>query len=94
MASSHPNVLGEANQVADTFFEAFSLFGQCHRGYNSSHHMSDEEIDKLGNIMYVSTIPVHIHTSLFILRNQHHQFFEVLQEKFPSCYSDPQDAHS
>ena len=48
MASSYQAVQPDAAKVTETFRKAFLLFGQCHRGYNSSHYMSDAEIDELG----------------------------------------------
>ena len=42
------SVQAEANKMADTFAKAFELFSQCHNGYNSSHYMTDQDIDQLG----------------------------------------------
>ncbi len=49
VASSYPPIQEGANQVATKFAAAFTLFGKCHRWYNSSRYMSDKDIDKLGN---------------------------------------------
>ena len=35
---------------ADLFAAVFGMFGNCHRGYNSSHCMSNADIDEPGNI--------------------------------------------
>ena len=48
VASSYEAVQPDAAKVTETFSKAFLLFGQCHRGYNSSHYMSDADIDELG----------------------------------------------
>ena len=48
MASNYPFVQPDAAKVTGTFAKAFDLFSQCHNGYNSSHHMTDRDIDKLG----------------------------------------------
>ena len=39
-----------ADGMAHKFQEAFSLFGRCHKGYNSSADMNDKQIDDLGKI--------------------------------------------
>ena len=48
VASNYPFVQPDAAKVTGTFAKAFDLFSQCHNGYNSSHHMTDGDIDKLG----------------------------------------------
>ena len=50
----HPSSKTSAEKTVDLFAVAFDMFGNCHRGYNSSHCMSDKDIDELGNIPFTS----------------------------------------
>lgn len=47
-ATPHASIAQAANEMADTFAQAFELFGRCHRGYNSSTCLTDGEIDTIG----------------------------------------------
>ncbi len=52
MAKSHQPIVLQANRTASKFAEVFNLFGECHRGYNSSFSLSDKDIDNLGKKNY------------------------------------------
>jgi len=52
VAENHPSSKVSAEKNAGVFAKAFNLFGNCHRGYNSSHYMSDGDIDELGNNLH------------------------------------------
>ncbi len=39
----------EKKEESEVFARCWTCFGNCLRGYNSSHCMTDEDIDKLGN---------------------------------------------
>ena len=47
---NYPSSKSCAEKAANLFMEAFDFFGHCHRGYNSSHYMSDEAVTDLGNV--------------------------------------------
>ena len=50
VAADYPCAQSQANSIANKFAQAFELFGKCHRGYNSSHCLSNEDIDQLGKL--------------------------------------------
>ena len=50
----HPSSKTSAEKTVNLFAVAFDMFGNCHRGYNSSQCMSDKDIDELGNIPFTS----------------------------------------
>ena len=48
IAENHHELQTDTGKVVKNFQEVFTLFGKCHRGYNSSTYKTDEEIDKIG----------------------------------------------
>ncbi len=69
--------------AANLFSKAFDLFGHCHKGYNPSHYMSDEDITGIGNILTFYNI---CYDNYFeILESHITEFLKFYREKFPSA---------
>lgn len=41
----------KARDICDKFTDAFTLFGDCHKMYDSSTQLTDTDIDKLGIVL-------------------------------------------
>jgi len=54
-ARSHaPMLLNEAQNISSKYENAFTLFAECHRLYDSSKQLSESEIEDLGEFNYMS----------------------------------------
>ena len=43
-----PLAEAEADELANKYSEAFTLFSLCHNGYNSSRRLTDSDLKKIG----------------------------------------------
>ena len=71
--------------MADVFSSAFELFGHCHRGYNSSKYMTDEDIDQLGknnNLLVDSCL---MNANVINLEEQIITFLKFYRQNFPNA---------
>ena len=83
MASNYPFVQPDAAKITGTFAKAFDLFSQCHNGYNSSHHMTDGDIDKLGKNNTKVCVCNQLMSIKYISEQRILTFMSFYRENFP-----------
>ncbi len=82
MSIDYPSSKSRAEMATSLFSQAFDLFGQCHRGYNSSQYMSDKDITDLGNIL---TFYMYYNNYFELLESHITKFLKFYREQFPSA---------
>ena len=77
--------------MADVLSSAFELFGHCHRGYNSSKYMTDEDIDQLGknnNLLVdsclMNAIVINLEEQIITFLKFYRRIFQM-PAYFPKC---------
>ena len=85
-----PELLSRAESTSKKFRTALTLFEKCHRGYSSSHHMSDTDIPvKVNGIYSTQTIPC-MYMYMFTLSESNiEEFLQFFRSTFPSATISP-----